>query len=150
MNDTGHTESASRPKRLRSAADRRMARETRDAQWTLMERVANLGTLWFCVWNKARLPQLSDEMRCGLIDGLEYLEWIDSHSDWWIKGKWDDARYAFPLQLTDAGRIALADRDQYDMEPVTGGLVEPGWICTPAARTHRTDELVSKNTGEQA
>jgi hypothetical protein len=119
-------------KRLSSKHHRECARRMRDMQWEMMQRVAELGTLWFCVWNKRGLPELADEMRCGLIDGMEFLEWIDSHPDWWTKGEWSDERYALPVQLTDAGRTALADKDKYDMEPVTGGLVEPGWITTPA------------------
>lgn len=120
------------PKKLRSKRDREMARRMRDFQWTFMERTAALGTLWFCVWNKERRPELADEHRAGLIDGMEMLEWINSHSDWWIKGEWSDERYAMPLQLTDAGRLALTQRDKYDAEPVTGGLVEPGWQALPA------------------
>ena len=107
----------------------------RDAQWRFAEKVVTYGTVWFCVWNKERRPELADEQRHGLIDGMEMLEWIDSHRDWWIKGEWSDERYAFPIQLTEAGRRALAEREKYDMEPVTGGLVEPGWECIPAERT---------------
>lgn len=121
-----------KPKRLTQKRDREMARRMRDHQWQFMERVAQLRTLWFCVWNKYRREELADEHRAGLIDGLELLEWIDSHPDWWVKGEWSDERYAFPLQLTDAGRLALTDRAKYDMEPVTGGLVEPGWTAMPA------------------
>lgn len=128
-----------KPKRLTSRADRQMARRLRDFHWTFMARVATLGTLWFCVWNKKyKREELADEHRAGLIDGLEILEWINRHPDWWTKGEWSDERYAMPLQLTDAGRRALVERDQYDMEPVTGGLVEPGWIITPAKKAQRT------------
>jgi len=101
-----------------------------------MERVSALGTLWFCVWNKARREELADEHRTCLTSGLEIMAWIDSHPNWWIKGEWSDERYAFPLQLTAAGRAALAEKDKYDMEPVTGGLVEPGFIVTPLRVNH--------------
>lgn len=100
----------------------------RDAQWAFAEKVATHGTVWFCVWNKARRPELVDEQRHGLIDGLEMLEWINSHPDWWVLGEWSDERYALPVQLTDTGSASLADRARYDLEPVTGGLVEPGWV----------------------
>ncbi len=56
--------------------------------------------------------------------------------DWWVIGDWSDQRYAAPVSLTDAGRAALANREQYDLEPVTGGLVEPGWQATPAPRVN--------------
>lgn len=126
-----------KPRRLKSKRDRQMARRMRDQQWGVMERVERIGTLWICWWNKnshhderrARLP--ADLHVCGLIDGVELLEWMKSHDDWWEIGEWNDGRYAAPVRLTDAGRAALADRSRYDMEPVTGGLVEPGWIATP-------------------
>lgn len=121
-----------KPKRLTSKRSREMARQTRDSHWRFMERVAALGTLWFCIWNKYRREELVDEHRDCLIGGLEIQEWIDQHPDWWIVGEWSDERYARPLQLTDAGRLALTERAKYDMEPVTGGLVEPGFIVTPA------------------
>jgi hypothetical protein len=125
-----------RPKRLTSRRDRDMARRIRDAQWAFMQRVADLGTVWLCWWNKNRrhdennLP--ADLVVHGLIDGTELLEWLNSHKDWWVIGDWSDERYAAPVRLTDAGRAALADRDRYDMELVTGGLVEPGWCAMPA------------------
>lgn len=103
-----------KPKRFSSKYHREVARRIRDSQWELMQRVATLGTLWFCVWNKRQLPELADEKRCGLIDGMEYLEWMDQHPD--------------------AGHTALDEREKYDMEPVTGGLVEPGFVITPATR----------------
>jgi ribulose 1,5-bisphosphate carboxylase large subunit-like protein len=121
----------STPKKLTSKADRQIARNIRNAHWRMMERINEHGTLWFCVWNKIRRNEGPDEMRCGLLDGMEQLQWIKAHPEWFVEGEWDEARYALPLQLTDAGREALQNRAQYDMEPVEGGLVEPGWICTP-------------------
>jgi hypothetical protein len=122
------------PKVLASDNERQMARRIRDGQWDLMERTAKLGTLWFCWWDKARRhdPPADDVLVTGLISGMELLDWMKRHEDWWIIGEWDDARYAAPVQLTDAGRAALAERAKYDMEPVYGGMVEPGWVCTPA------------------
>jgi hypothetical protein len=114
-----------------------------------MERVNDLGTLWICWWNKDRHHERSplaqypdgsgyrnDLLVCGLIDGMELLEWLHSHKDWWVIGEWSDERYAAPVSLTEAGRLALTEREKYDMEPVTGGLVEPGWIATPTERTY--------------
>ncbi len=124
------------PKQLTSESMRQIARRMRDQQWEMADRVAKLGTLWVCWWNKNRhhdhtKPLPDDLMVCGLIDGLELLEWLTSHPDWWEIGKWSDERYAAPVSLTDAGRAALAEREKYDLEPVTGGLVEPGWQAIP-------------------
>jgi hypothetical protein len=96
-----------------------------------MSRIVDHGTLWFCVWNKRRLDEKPDEWRDCLIGGMEILEWMNRHPDWFVYGEWNDDRYAFPVQLTDAGRAALHERQKYDMEPVFGGLVEPGWQAIP-------------------
>ena len=119
------------PKTLTSPADRAMARRVREVQWQFMERVASAGTLWWCNWNKRGLPEGTDECRMGLISGMELAAWMQTHPDWWEIGAWDDARYAMPVALTAAGRDAFASRALYDLEPVTGGLVEPGWSCVP-------------------
>lgn len=132
---TGSTTTPQRkPKVLRKKWQRENARRTRDAHWRMMERAAEHNPLWFCVWNKKRLPELADEERHGLLDGLEMLAWTDQHPDWFIKGEWSDERYAFPLYLTEAGRQALTEREKYDMELVHGGLVEPGFVVTPIPR----------------
>lgn len=125
------------PREITTPEGREMARRIRDHHWSIMQRVADAGTLWCCWWNKnrhfdARRPAPADTLVCGLIDGMELLEWMESHTDWWVIGEWSDERYAAPVTLTDAGRAALASRALYDMEPVTGGLVEPGWRATPA------------------
>jgi hypothetical protein len=133
---------ARQPKRLTSRRDREMARRIRDGQWEFMDRVFRLGTVWVCWWNENghhdenSIPD--DLMVCGLIDGMELLAWLHSHKDWWTIDEWSDERYAAPVSLTDAGRAALAARDQYDMELVTGGLVEPGWCAMPARRAPKT------------
>ena len=119
------------PNVLSSPDDRAMARRTREAQWEFMQRVADAGTLWWCAWNTSSLPEGPDECRMGLLEGMEVSQWMHTHPAWWDIGGWDDTRSAQPVRLTEAGREALAHRDQYDMEPVTGGLVEPGWVCTP-------------------
>lgn len=97
-----------------------------------MERVAEHGTLWFCNWNKDRRDEGPDELRTSLIGGMSIGAWMDKHPDWFVAGEWSEDRRAFPVRLTDAGRAALADRSPWDMEPVTGGMVEPGWIAVPA------------------
>jgi hypothetical protein len=110
----------------------------RDQQWEFMESVATLGTVWVCWWNKNghhdRAKHVPDLLICGLIDGTELVDWLRSHDDWWTIGEWSDERYASPVGLTDVGRQALENRALYDMEPVTGGLCEPGWIAIPEKR----------------
>lgn len=139
------------PKILTDKRDREMARRMRDSQWAFAERVANLGTLWVCWWNKNRHhgPSPSaqyadgsgyrdDLLVCGLIHGMELIAWLHSHENWWVIGEWSDERYAAPVSITELGRAALANREPYDMEPVEGGLVEPGWQAIPLERTART------------
>lgn len=101
-----------------------------------MESIGRLETVWCCWWDKAgrfrdgRRPD--DVIVFGLIGAMEFLEWTERHPDWWAIGEWSDERYAAPVSLTDAGRSALANRHLYDMEPVTGGMVDPGWQAIPA------------------
>jgi hypothetical protein len=97
-----------------------------------MERCAEHNPLWFCVWNKGGRPEASDEWRDGLITGMEIQAWMARHRDWFKIGRWNEKRYARSIRLTNAGRAALANRADFDMEPVFGGLVEPGWQCVPA------------------
>lgn len=135
----------SEPRVLSTPEDRQMARRMRDGHWSIMEKVDRLGTLWCCWWDKkgkfskgsfaeGRISTApADVYVFGLFDASEFLEWTKRHPDWWIVGEWSDERYAAPVSLTDAGREALRNRHLYDMEPVTGGMVEPGWIATPAA-----------------
>jgi hypothetical protein len=125
-----------KPKKLTNASARRTARVMRDDQWRFMEMVADHGTLWFCNWNKSGRDEAADELRTSLIGGMNIGAWIDAHPDWFVVGEWSDARYAMPVQLTDAGRAALADRAPYDMEPIMGGMVEPGWTAIPSAQQH--------------
>jgi hypothetical protein len=117
------------------AESQAMARRMRDGHWAFADKVLEQGTVWFCWWNKARrhvAPYPADVVVTGLIDGLELLDWLKGHEDWWIIGEWDDARYAAPVQLTEIGRRALAERHLYDLEPVNWGLVEPGYTAVPA------------------
>ena len=119
------------PKALTSPDDHAMARRIRDAHWHFMQRVADLGTCWLCCWNQHGFSEGPDEYRTPLLSGMPLSAWMHTHPEWWDIGVWDDTRHAQTVRLTDAGREALAHRGQYDMEPVTGGLVEPGWVCTP-------------------
>lgn len=120
-----------KPKTLRDRGSRERARHVRDNQWRFTERCAEHETFWFCVWNKNRRDEAANEWRDALMTGMEIQDWMHRHSDWFSVGEWDDDRYAVPVKITDAGRSALEDRDEYDMEPVYGGMVEPGWKCVP-------------------
>jgi hypothetical protein len=119
------------PKQLDSIEHRQVARNIRNTQWRFMERCLECNPLWWCIWNKKRMPELEDEWRSGLLDGMELMEWIDAHRRWFRIGKWNDTRYARPVRLSPPGRVALEHRHLYDLEPVTGGLVEPGWESIP-------------------
>lgn len=110
---------------------RERARAIRDHDWEIMERMRDLGTLWFSPWNKDRRPESADELRVSLISGLEIMNRWGQHEDWFDIGEWDDDRAARPVRLTEAGLQALCQRHLYDLEPVLGGLVEPGWAATP-------------------
>lgn len=126
---------AKQPKKLTTKHWRETARRARDEQWVFAERAAEFGTVWACWWDKDRrhkgkeLPR--DLFVFCLIGGTEMGDWLNRHPDWWEIGKWDDARYAAPVHITEAGRAALANRAAYDMEPVYGGLVDPGWQAIP-------------------
>jgi hypothetical protein len=109
-----------------------MARHARNRQWELLEKIAKYNPVWFCIWNKRGLPELEDEIRCSLMTGLEDARWLHKHPHWFTEGPWSDERYAMPLYITEAGREALAKRQMYDMEDFEWGMVEPGWITTPA------------------
>lgn len=114
----------------------KMARAIRDGQWALLEKAATHDPLIWCWWDKAgryRNGVPANVHLTGLIGSMEDLAWFKRHPDWLVIGEWDDAVYGAPIRITDAGRAALANRALYDMEPVEGGMVEPGWICTPSA-----------------
>jgi hypothetical protein len=121
------------PKQLEEQWQREMARRIRDWHWEVMERLAREGVVNVCLWNKYHQDERPDEMRMCLISGGELMEWVRAHRSWFRVGrKHNDERHTFPLSLTKAGRDALRHRERYDMEPVLGGLVEPGWSATPA------------------
>jgi len=119
-------------KRLTSYRHRRFARAERDSQWAFMGRVAREEIVWVCPWDNYSRHKDGDGVYVfGLMGAEEFLSWLHSHKDWWEVGPWVEKRCARSIRITEAGRAALANREQYDMEPVHGGMVEPGWICTP-------------------
>ena len=125
------------PKILDSPEDQARARYMRNRQWETLERIAEHNPLWICWWDKNRRHAKHDRrpddlIVHGLITGMELAQWLRSHQDWTVVGEWSDERYAAPVWITDTGRHALANREHYDMEPVLGGMVEPGWQCVPA------------------
>mgnify|MGYP001563291841 FL=1 len=119
------------PQNLTTPEAQAMARHIRDGQWVFMRRVAEWGTLWWCCWNKRGLPEAADESRMSLLSGMQLGAWLQTHPEWWDIGAWEEGRYAQPVRLTPAGHAALAEYARYDREPVSGGLVEPGWIAVP-------------------
>lgn len=132
------------PKHLSSRTEREIARYVRDGQWAFMERIQAVGKLWFCVWNKDRRhqkPYPADLWVCCLMTGLDYENWMQRHPDWFIKGRWSEKRYARSVRLTPAGVAALANRNLYDMEPLHGGLVEPGYTVLPLRPAQRKREF---------
>ena len=90
------------PKVLTSPGDRARARRIRDAQWYFMQRVADLGTLWWCRWNEDTLPEGPDECRMRMISGLELHNWMHTHPAWWDIGDWEDTRLR-PAGAPDGG-----------------------------------------------
>ncbi len=70
----------------------------------------------------------------GLIGSNEFLHWLGGHKDWWKRGRWSEKRCARSIRITDSGRKSLANRALYDMEPIFGGMVEPGYVVTPWPR----------------
>lgn len=135
------------PKRLTDKTSRVIARRKREGQWEFMERVAREGAVWMCPWDKygkhENQPRSKAKIRTdavndgdgvyvfGLLGSNEFFHWLDSHKDWWKRGRWSEKRCARSIRITDAGRKALRVREQYDMEPIFGGMVEPGYVVTP-------------------
>lgn len=118
-------------KRLSDRKSRMYARAVRDAQWAFMERVAREGVVWTCPWDKYHRHKNDGVYVYGLLGSNDFLHWINSHRDWWKRGPWSEKRCARSLRLTDSGKAALANRELYDMEPIYGGMVEPGYVVTP-------------------
>jgi hypothetical protein len=123
-----------KPRRLIDRMSRIRARCERDSQWEFMERVALEGIVWICPWDKYKRHDGDGVHVFGLLGSNEFYHWLDSHKDWWRHGRWSDKRCARSIRLTQVGREALANRGLYDMEPICGGMVEPGYIVTPWPR----------------
>ena len=125
-----------KPKRLTKKQDRQFARNQRDDQWEFMERVAREGVVWICPWDKYGRHKNGDGVYVfGLLGSNEFFHWLETHKDWWKHGRWSDKRCARSIRITEAGRAALLNRELYDMEPIHGGMVEPGYIVTPLPKT---------------
>lgn len=84
-----------------------------------------------CPWDKYRKHGADGVHVFGLLGSNELFHWIDSHKDWWQKGRWSDKRCARSIRITDAGRTALQNRHLYDAELIYGGMVEPGYVVRP-------------------
>ena len=67
----------------------------------------------------------------GLLGSNEFFHWLNSHKDWWKRGRWSGKRCARSIRITEAGRIALKNRHLYDGELIHGGMVEPGYVVKP-------------------
>jgi len=124
-----------KPKRLTSKRDRLWARADRDSQWRFMERVAREGVVWMCPWDKYHRHGADGVYVFGLLGSNELFAWLAAHKDWWERGRWSEKRCARSIRITEAGRTALANRELYDMEPIYGGMVEPGFVVTPWPKT---------------
>ena len=119
------------PKKMTDRDARERARLIRDRQWRIMEKADKYGAVW-CRTASRWLEPKEDEEHYGYIAAEELFAWFrELHPDWLIVGARDETRKAYPITLTDAGRAALANRDTYNMEPVYGGMVEPGWQAIP-------------------
>jgi hypothetical protein len=118
------------PKKLTDKFNRDDARRMRNKHWLFMERLRDEGGTWFCPWDKYRRHGNDGVCVDGLI-GWGILDWVRTHRDWFKRGRWSDKKCAVRYRLTEAGLNALENWTQYDMEPVYGGLVEPGWQAIP-------------------
>jgi hypothetical protein len=121
-----------KPRRLSDRRARAHARYERDSQWAFMERVAREGVVWMCPWDKHHRHGKDGVYVFGLLGSNEFFHWLHSHKDWWKHGRWSEKRCARSIRITEAGRAALASRHLYDMEEIFGGMVEPGYVVTPA------------------
>lgn len=94
------------------------------------------GEQWKCAQCGRVLPEIPDDgvYVFGLIGSNEFYHWLGDHKDWWVRGRWSEKRCARSIRITAAGRKALKNREQYDMEPIYGGMVEPGYVVTPWPR----------------
>jgi hypothetical protein len=95
-----------------------------------------IGEQWRCAQCTKVMAHIPDDgvYVFGLIGSNEFYHWLDSHKDWWKRGGWSEKRCARSIRITDAGRKALTEQHLYDMEPIFGGMVEPGYVVTPWPR----------------
>lgn len=101
------------------------------------------GEQWKCAQCGRVLPKIPDDgvYVFGLLGSNEFFHWLDSHKDWWKRGRWSEKRCARSIRITDAGRKALKNRERYDMEPIFGGMVEPGFVVTPWPRKRTVSDV---------
>lgn len=94
------------------------------------------GGQWQCAECKSTMATVPDDevYVFGLIGSNEFYHWLGEHKDWWKRGRWSEKRCARSIRITAAGRKALKNRGRYDMEPIFGGMVEPGYVVTPWPR----------------
>jgi hypothetical protein len=127
-----------KPRRLNTRYHRESARRHRDFDWAFMRRIARQGIVHYSPWNKNRLPTGRNEYRDGLIGGLEWWGWVKRHRTWFCWSAWDPQRQTYAFSLTRIGKkIARRPPRRFDLEPVYGGLVEPGYREDPILRFHR-------------
>ena len=123
-------------RRLTDVASRNRARWILNRHWEILELIAKHDPLYICWWDKNRRHKKNvpeNLLSLGLITGSELAAWLRTHPEWTNIGEWEDDRCAVPIWITESGRQALLNKEQYDLEPVQGGMVEPGWECIPAA-----------------
>ena len=98
-----------------------------------------VGKHWQCFGCNTVMRKIPDDgvYVCGLMGANEFLTWIQSHTDWWKRGPWSAKRCARSIRITAAGRKALRQRHLYDMEPIYGGMVQPGYVVTPWPKTEK-------------
>lgn len=117
-------------RRLTDSFSRQTAQRTLEGHWNFVRRLAREGIVYFCVWNKYHHAEQKNEVRHGLIGGMEFLDFVRQHRAWFGQGAYDRRLNARPMWLTAAGWRALrscADRP----EIMRGGLVEPGYEAAP-------------------
>ncbi len=132
-----HTE----PRLLASKSYREAARRIRDGQWRHMEDLRESGgEYWRAFGGEGNVP--AGVVFFGFLLWQDMAAWLHEHHDWFNIGDFDTARGANPIALTAAGLRALENRQLYDMDPVFGGAVEPGWtaIPTPSPAAPATEE----------
>lgn len=105
-------------------------------KWCRCRRFHSQGNQWECADCKTVMDQVPDDKVYvfGLLGSNELFAWLDSHKDWWKRGRWSEKRCARSIRITEAGRRALRNRHLYDGELIYGGMVEPGYVVKPWPR----------------